>query len=196
MRRWLSLVPTKLLSSFMIFVVLFMFMAHAAELDGLPIPDTLQVDGKTLHLNGFGLRIYSFLDLHIYVASLYLEHPSTSPDQIIRSSETKVMTVKFERGISADRARNAWRENLEKSCVAPCRLDPEDVERFVSLVPAMHAGDNYNLIFRQSGATVIVNGQEIGIISKRQFAEVMLATFIGPNANLPELRQALLRGHP
>jgi hypothetical protein len=177
-------------------VVPFWLMAHAAELDGLPIPDTLQVEGRTLHLNGFGLRTYSVLDLHIYIASLYLEHPSNNPDAIIRSPETKLLTVRFERGIGADRARDAWRENLENNCVAPCHLDPQDVERFLSLVPAMHAGDNYNLLFRQNGATVTVNGQEIGTFSKRQFAEVMLATFIGPNAKLPELRQALLRGHP
>jgi hypothetical protein len=119
--------------------------------------------------------------------------PASVVSQLEFGAATKALS--FERGISTDRARNAWRENLEKSCMAPCRLDPEDVERFLSLVPAMHAGDNYNLIFRQSGATVMVNGREIGIIPKRQFAEVMLATFIGPNANLPELRQALLRGH-
>lgn len=195
MRRRLSLVPTKFLFAFMMFVVSFWFMAHAAELDGLPIPDTRQVDGKTLHLNGFGLRTYSILELHIYVASLYLEHPSINPDEIIRSPETKLLTVKFERGISADRARNAWRENLENNCVAPCHLDPEDVERFLSLVPTMNAGDNYNLLFKQNGATVTVNDREIGSFSKRQFAEVMLATFIGPNTKLPGLRKDLLRGH-
>ena len=44
--------------------------AQAAELDGVQLPDTLQVDGKTLHLNGFGLRTYSILGIHIYVADL------------------------------------------------------------------------------------------------------------------------------
>ena len=45
----------------------------------MQLPDTLQVDGKTLHLNGLGLRTYSFLRIHIYVAGLYLEHLSTDP---------------------------------------------------------------------------------------------------------------------
>jgi hypothetical protein len=195
MTRTLSLVPTKFLFAVMMFVASFWFRAHAAELDGLPIPDTRQIDGKTLHLNGFGLRTYSILDLHIYVASLYLEHPNVNPDEIIRSPETKLLTVKFERGISAERARNAWRVNLENNCVAPCHLDPVDVERFLSLVPAMNAGDNYSLLFKQNGATVTVNGREIGNFSKRLFAEVMLATFIGPNTKLPGLKQALLGGH-
>jgi hypothetical protein len=39
--------------------------ARPAELDGVQLPDTLQVDGKTLHLNGYGLRTYSILGIHI-----------------------------------------------------------------------------------------------------------------------------------
>ena len=49
------------------------YVAHAAKLGDVQMPDTLQVDGKTLHLNGYGLRKYSIFGIHIYVASLYLE---------------------------------------------------------------------------------------------------------------------------
>ncbi len=145
MRRWRPLVPVPfpIILMAMMIVVFFRFVAHAAELDGLHVPDTLQADGKILHLNGFGRRTYSVFDIHIYVASLYLEHLSTSSDEIIRSPETKVLTVKFERSITADRARQAWRENFENNCLAPCRLDPNDVERFLSEVPAMHVGDSF-----------------------------------------------------
>ena len=31
----------------------FWLPAQAAELDGMQLPDTMQVEGKTLHLNGF-----------------------------------------------------------------------------------------------------------------------------------------------
>ena len=197
MRRLLPLLsaPFSIILMAIIIVVLFRFVAHAAELDGLQIPDTLQVDGKILHLNGFGRGSYSIFNIHIYVASLYLEHFNTNPDEIIRSPETKLLTVRFERSITADRARHAWRENFEDNCMAPCHLDPGDVERFLSEVPAMHVGDSFYLLFTLNGATVMVNGQQIGTFSKRQFAEVMLATFIGPNANLSKLRQELLRGH-
>jgi len=196
-RRWLSCIPILIMVSLLTILTAMPFRhaAHAAELDGVQVPDALQVNGKTLYLNGFGLRTYSIFDVHIYVASLYLEHLSASPDEIIGSPETKLLTVRFEHNISADRARNAWRENFEKNCVAPCQLDPNDVERFLSEVPAMHEGDRFYLLFTQNGAAVTVNGQQIGTFSKRDFAEVMLATFIGPKANLPKLRQELLRGH-
>ena len=171
------------------------FGARAAELDGVQMPDTLQVDGKTLHLNGFGLRTYSILGIHIYVASLYLEHPSTNPEQIIQSPETKLLTVRFERDVSADQARRAWRDGLDNNCEAPCHLNRDEVGRFLAVVPAMHAGDNYSLLFTQSGATVTVSGKLIGTITQPQFAEAMLATFLGPKPASPRLKRELLQGH-
>ena len=171
------------------------FVVHAAELDGVQLPDTLEIDGKSLHLNGFGRRTFSVLGIHIYVASLYLEHLSTDPEAIIRSPDTKLLIVRFERSVSADDARKAWRDGLENNCVAPCRLDPEDVERFLAMVPAMHEGDNYSMLFTQHRAIVTVSGHQIGTISQPHFADAMLATFLGPNPASPRLKRALLEGH-
>ena len=168
------------------------FAARSAELDGVQLPDTLQVDGKTLHLNGYGLRTYSILGIHIYVASLYLEHLSTIPEEILRSPETKLLMVRFERSVSADQARKAWHDGLVNNCKSPCQLDPKDVEKFLADIPAMHTGDNFSLLFKQHSATVTVGGQQIGTISSPQFAEAMLATFLGPNPASPRLKQELL----
>ena len=87
-------------------------MAHSAVLDNVEIPDTLQADGMLLHLNGYGLRTYSILAIHIYIASLYLEHLSTDPDAIIRSPEAKLLVVRFEHSVSAEQARKAWHDGL------------------------------------------------------------------------------------
>jgi hypothetical protein len=171
------------------------FAARAAELDGVLLPDPVQVDGTSLHLNGFGLRTYSLLGIHVYVAGLYLEHLSTNADEIIRSPDTKLLTVRFERSVSADDARKAWREGLENNCKAPCHLDPQDVERFLAMVPAMHEGDSYTLLFKRHSAIVSVSGHQIGVISQPQFADAMLATFLGTEPASPKLKRELLQGH-
>jgi hypothetical protein len=171
------------------------YVAHAAKLGDVQMPDTLQVDGKTLHLNGYGLRKYSIFGIHIYVASLYLEHLSTNPEEIIRSPETKLLSVRFERNVSANAARKAWRIGLANNCTAPCHLDPNDVERFLADVPAMHNGDNYSLLFTRDGANVTVSGRPIGAISQPQFAKAMLATFLGPKPASARLKRELLQGH-
>jgi hypothetical protein len=170
------------------------FVAQAAEFDGIQLPDTVQAGGKTLQLNGVGRRTYSFLGIHIYVASLYLEHLSSNAEQILRSPETKLLIVKFERSISAEDARKAWREGLANNCLPPCQIDPQDLETFLAAVPAMREGDVFSLMFTQRGATVTVGGQPLGPVIKPQFAEAMLATFLGPRPASPSLKQALLRG--
>src|SRR5262249_43435414 len=93
-------------------------LAEAEEVDP-PTPITLQVVGKTLRLNGHGLRTYSILGIHIYAASLYLEHLSSNPDAIIQSPETKLLTVRFEHDVSSDQARDSWKTALENNCLAP-----------------------------------------------------------------------------
>jgi hypothetical protein len=179
-----------------VFIIIAPYVTHAAILDDARLPDTLDVAGKALHLNGYGLRTYSILGIHIYVASLYLEHLSTNPAEIIQSPETKLLIVRFEHSVSAAEARKAWYDGLVNNCKARCHLDPQDVQRFLAAVPAMHAGDNYSLLFNQKGAVVTVSGRPIGTISSPQFAHAMLATFLGPDPASPRLKQELLRGHP
>jgi hypothetical protein len=77
------------------------------NIDDVQTPDTLQVDERTLDLNGYGLRKYSILGIHIYIVGLYLEHLSTNPEVIIRSPETKLLNVRFERNVSANAAQKA-----------------------------------------------------------------------------------------
>ncbi len=197
MRRSSSQPVRACLSALMLFIAIETtgLAVRAAELDGVLMPDTVQVDGKTLHLNGYGVRTYSILGIHIYTAGLYLEHLSTDPNSIIDSPETKLLTIRFERAVSADQSRDAWRTALANNCVAPCQLDPGDLEKFLAQVPAMRAGEYFYLLFTRNGAVVSADGRQIGVISRRQFANAMLATFLGPHPASPALRQDLLRGH-
>ena len=145
-------------------------------------------------MNGFGLRTYSFLRIHIYVAGLYVEHLSTDPNEIIASPETKLLDIWFEHNISASDARKAWLQGLKNNCTDPCRLEPGDVARFLAAVPAIHAGDDYSMIFARNGATVTVNGHRSGMISRPLFATAMLATFLGPAPASERLKRELLGG--
>jgi hypothetical protein len=168
------------------------FPVRAAMLDGVEVPDTVQVDGKILHLNGFGLRTWSILNVHIYVAALYLEHPSNDPAAILNSPQTKLLTVNFLRGVSADQARDSWREGFANNCQPPCALNPQDVATFLASVPDMRAGDQFALLFTGHGAEVDIGGRRLGVISNPTFAKAMLATFLGPRPGTESLKRDLL----
>src|ERR1039458_4616669 len=80
------------------FVLLSMFQLHAATLAGVTMPDTAQVGGKNLVLNGLGLR--TKVIVKVYVAGLYVEQKSSDPNTLIKSDTTKQIVMKFVHGAS------------------------------------------------------------------------------------------------
>jgi hypothetical protein len=167
-------------------------VAHATELDGVAMPDTRVADGTEMRLNGIGLRTFSILGIRIYVAGLYLERRSADPDTILHSPERKLLDIRFLRDVDAADARKAWRDGFEQNCKTPCSLDPRGVQQFLAAVPAIHKGDETQLLFTSKGVDVTHNGRPMGDIADPHFAEVMLATFIGPEPPTPRLKRELL----
>jgi hypothetical protein len=167
-------------------------VAHAADLDGVSMPDARLANGTQMRLNGIGLRTYSVLGIRIYVAGLYLERRTDNADTILHSPETKLLHIRFLRDVDAEDARTAWRDGFEHNCKAPCYLDPHDVQRFLAAVPSMHKGDETTLLFTPKGVHVTCNGRPMGDIGDPHFAETILATFIGPEPPTPRLKRELL----
>jgi hypothetical protein len=155
--------------------------AHAADLEGVSMPDTRVVAGTQMWLNGIGLRTYSALGIRIYVAGLYLERRNGDPDTILHSQERKLLDIRFLRDVDAEDARKAWQESFEQNCSSPCDLDPRDMRRFLAAVPSVH-----------KGVHITFNGRLMGDIADPHFAELMLATFIGREPPTPRLKRELL----
>jgi len=167
-------------------------VAHAADLEGVSMPDTRVVEGTQMRLNGIGLRTYSALGIRIYVAGLYLERRNGDPDTILHSQERKLLDIRFLRDVDAEDARKAWQESFEQYCKPPCYLDPRDMQRFLAAVPSVHTGDDSTLLFTSRGVHITLNGRLMGDIPDPRFAELMLATFIGREPPTPRLKQGLL----
>jgi chalcone isomerase-like protein len=167
-------------------------VAHAADLEGVSMPDARVVDDAQMRLNGIGLRTFSVLGIRIYVAGLYLERRNGDPDTILHSQERKLLDIRFLRDVDAEDARKAWQESFEQICKPPCYLDPHDLQRFLAAVPSVHKGDESTLLFTSRGVHITFNGRLMGDISDPRFAELMLATFIGREPPTPRLKRELL----
>ena len=167
-------------------------VAAAAELHGVSMPDTREVDGTKMRLNGIGLRTYTVFGIPIYVAGLYLEQRSENAQTILRSPGRKLLEMRFLHDVPAKDARDAWQEGFEQNCQAPCYLDPLIVQQFLAAVPSMRAGDESTLSFTPAGVAATVNGRLIGQVPDRNFAATLLATFIGAVPPTPQLKRQLL----
>lgn len=165
---------------------------QAAELAGVNLPERQTLAGTELRLNGVAMRTYSFARIRIYVAGLYLEHPTHDAAAILRSPEKKLLEVQFVRDVDASDAREAWRDGFERNCLPPCHLAPADVARFMAAVPAMRAGDRSTLAFGPGALAITINGRTVGTITDPVFASAVLATFIGPDPPTDRLKAGLL----
>ena len=172
-------------------IVVTLSVAHAANLEGVSMPETRAVDGTQMRLNGIWLRTYSALGIRIYVAGLYLERRSGDPHDL-HSQERKLLDIRFLRDVDAEDARKAWRDAFDQNCKAPCYLDPHDLQRFLTAVPSVHRGDDSTLLFTSEGVRVTFNGKLMGDVPDPQFAELMLGTFIGAVPPTPRLKRELL----
>jgi Chalcone isomerase-like len=167
-------------------------VVHAAELDGVSMPNAQLVDGERLVLNGIGLRTYSIFRVGIYVAGLYLQQRSDDPQAILRSNGMKLLQIRFLRNVTAAEARVSWRNGFENNCRPPCHLSAGDVRQFLAAIPDFHKGEQSRLVFTSRGVDVLTDGHLLGRIPDPHFAEVILSTFIGPVPPTPQLKRQLL----
>ncbi len=157
---------------------------QAAELDGVTMPPTRESAGRTMRLNGMGVRLYSVFRVRVYVASLYLTAPAHDAEAVMASAAPKLIAVRYLRDIGQADAHAAWRHYFDANCLAPCPVQATSVERFLALTPAI-AADRLQ---------VALNGRTLGAVPDGAFARLLLATFIGTQPTSEALKRALLGG--
>jgi len=166
--------------------------AVASTIDGVDMPPVRQAAGLPLKLNGIGMRTYSVFRVHIYVAGLYLERPTSDADAILSSDSAKLLEIHFVHDVNAEQARDAWVQGFEENCRSPCHLNKPDLLQFLAAVPAFRRGDESTLLFVGRTVQIAVNGRTLGTISDGTFTRAILATFIGPYPPSEPFKHGLL----
>ncbi len=167
--------------------------AAAGTLAGVTLPDTVEVDGHTLHLNGMGLREATFLRIDVYVAGLYLEHPTHDAAAILADEGPVRMVMHFVRSVPARKLVHAWHEGFEHVTGKDAAEVHAGEERLCSWMEDVSAGDEIVLTgIPGKGVEVTVKGRVRGTIPGRAFARALWGIWLGPNPPGEELKEGLL----
>ena len=86
--------------------------ASALEIAGVNVADTATLDGKTLALNGAGLRTKSFLAIKVYVGALYVTQRSGDAAAIVAADAPKLLRITMLRNVDKDTMLNAFRDGI------------------------------------------------------------------------------------
>ena len=159
---------------------------HAGTLAGVTLPDIAQVAGKTLVLNGMGIRT-KFM-VKVYIAGLYLEQKSSDPAAIIKADAPKQIVMKFVHGASKSQMSDAFEESFNDNSPGAAKALKPDIDRLLNALDAVKVGDQMVFTYVPgTGTTMTINGQDKLTISDPAFGQLIMSVWLGrkpPNADL------------
>ena len=165
----------------------------AGEVAGVRMPDTVTVEGKTLKLNGMGLR--KKVVFKVYVAGLYLETPSPAGEALIASDQVKRMQLSVLRSLKSKQVTEAIEEGFEKNSKAQMGALKDRLGKFGAMISDVVEGDQIVMTYVPGKGTIVsVKGADKGVIEGKDFADALFAVWLGPNPVQEDLKQALLHG--
>ena len=165
----------------------------AGEIAGVTLPPTASVEGKTLKLNGTGLR--KKMVFKVYVAGLYVETPSKDPAALVSSEQVKQMRLSILRGLKGKQVADAISEGFEKNSKAQLPALRARLDRLYGMIPDVSEGDEITLTYVPAkGTLVAVKGVEKGIIEGKDFADALFSVWLGDNPVQEDLKKSLLGG--
>ncbi|MBM3463519.1 MAG: hypothetical protein FJX76_15580 [Armatimonadetes bacterium] len=153
--------------------------AWARTFAEVTMADTVNVDGKTLQLNGMALR--SKMGFSVYVAGLYVTSKNTSAEKILAVDAPRKMVMSFLRGVDKAKMTQAWMDGL----AANTPNASADVKKnFATLCEMMADVKSKDEIVLQyvpgQGTRVWVAGNVKGQLPGKETADAILSTWIGP----------------
>jgi len=178
---------------FLTVLLLLPLYAQAIEIEGVTLPDTIQLQGKTLQLNGAGIRTKFFFD--IYVGGLYLQQHASSAKAVLDDHGVKRVTMNFLYGkVDKEKLTDGWEEGFEKNqSHQQMQALAERLARFNALFTDVRRGDAVVFDFLADGSThVSFNGKEKGVINGADFQQALLAVWLGKKPADSDLKDAML----
>lgn len=186
--------------TFSMFLLLLLAMppSQALSLSDVVLPETLDVEGQSLVLNGWGVRKKFFLKL--YVGALYLPQKSSNADSILNSNTPIGVRLHIlSKLVSAKRLEKAIKEGFAKSTGDKTAAIQHEVDQFLAFFhDNVSEDDIFDIVYSpQLGVRVLMNGRALGVISghREAFRKALFGIWIGHDPVQEDLKAAML-GQP
>jgi len=167
------------------------FPLLGGTLANVTLPDTVQVAGRTLVLNGLGLR-KKYL-VKVYVAGLYLEQKSSDPSVILKADVPKRIVMSFVRGVSKSQMVDAFTAQFEANTPNANKTMKAEINQFLDALDVLNDGEQLVITYLPgTGSTVAIKGQDKATIPSSAFAQVLFSVWLGPKPPNADLKKGLL----
>jgi hypothetical protein len=168
--------------------------AGAGTLAGVTLPDKAEVNGKSLVLNGMGLR--KKVIIKVYVGGLYLPQKEKSAAKVLGADVPRRMVLHFIYDVSKDQMCEAWEEGLEANTPNASAEVKKNFNTLCSWMDGVGKGQKLLLTYVPGeGTHVEVGGKAKGTLPGKPTADAILSTWIGQDpAPGEDFKKAVLGG--
>lgn len=163
----------------------------ALTVAGVNVPPAASVSGKTLSLNGAGVRTKFFVK--VYVGALYTERKVSTADELLRDPGEKVVRMHFvHRKVEKEKIVEAFAEGLAKN--APDTARSPEARTFLSWFASdFAAGDTVEFAFSPDGSlSASRNGMPLGTSRDPALARGVLRIWFGEKPADEGLKNGML----
>jgi hypothetical protein len=167
--------------------------AISKEIGGVKLPDTMELAGKTLKLNGAGLRSKFFFK--IFAGGLYLESSVHDGKTVINADSPMLIRLHFIfDGLSPEKLQNGWKEGFELTAPGAEGKLKQAITTYVSLFSdEINENDIYDISWQPGhGLDIIHNGTLLGTINLLDFKKSLYAIWLGDEPVDDDLKEGLL----
>lgn len=160
---------------------------------GVTLPNSENFQGKTLKLNGAGVREKLWIDL--YAGGLYLTNKSS--DAVAISSADEAMAIKLHivsKLISSDKMIDAVNEGFENSMDGNTGPLETKIEKFRSFfMDEIKKNDVFDLVYIPGKGTVVYkNDQTLGTVEGLDFKKGLFGIWLSKKPADDDLKEAML----
>lgn len=161
-------------------------------LNGVTLPEAIDISGHRLLLNGMALR--KKLVFKVYVAGLYLVRPDSTAETILAADEPRRIVLHFLRDVDKEKMCGAWNESLANNSAGASSELAAKFKTLCDYMEDIEKGQQFIFTYvPDAGTTVEVKGTIKGTIEGKEFADALLKSWIGPRPGPGEdFKQKLL----
>jgi len=168
----------------------------ALDIEGVQLPNQVEIDGITLPLNGAGIRTKFFFD--IYVGALYLTHTTKNATAILANPNPARITMNILYSeVDKEKLRKGWikgfQKNQQKDTFAALK---DRLQRFNAMFTDLRKGDQVIFDFLSDGTTSVnIKGKQLGKLAGIDFQRALLSVWLGDKPADSDLKQAMLHNN-
>jgi hypothetical protein len=165
--------------------------AHAREVAGVNLADTAALAGKTLQLNGAGLR--SKLFIKVYVGALYLEQKSGDAAAILAADQAWLVSMTFKRDVEKEKIIGAFKEGFENNSKGDLAAILPELAKVEAGLKDFKEGEVFTVSYQPGvGSTLAPPAGAPIVVEGKKFGDALLRNWLGDKPADGDLKAGML----